>query len=67
MPEFGLGRNQLVNISDNQEIVNAYKKYILQSALLLGGEDSDQTNQDVDDLIDFESGLAKVSYLSNTI
>jgi hypothetical protein len=57
---FGLGRNQLVNTSAYPDIVNAYKKYILQTALLLGAMNDRQTKKDIEDMIVFESKLAKV-------
>ncbi|CAG2180737.1 unnamed protein product, partial [Oppiella nova] len=47
---FGLGRNQLVNTSGYPDIVNAYKQYILESALLLGAQNDSQTHQDIEDL-----------------
>ncbi|CAG2168946.1 unnamed protein product [Oppiella nova] len=56
---FGLGRNQLVNTSGYPDIVNAYKQYILQSALLLGAKNDSQTHQDIEDLLNFESQLAQ--------
>jgi hypothetical protein len=40
---FGLGSNRLVNTSAFPDIVNAYKKYILQTALLLGAMNDSQT------------------------
>ncbi|XP_054152475.1 neprilysin-1-like [Oppia nitens] len=55
---FGLGRNQLVNTSAYPDIVNAYKKYILEAALLLGGKNNSQTQQDIEDMVRFESKLA---------
>ena len=57
---FGLGRNQLVNMSAYPDIVKAYKQYILQSALLLGAKDDSQTTKDIEDLVAFESKLANV-------
>ncbi|XP_054153016.1 neprilysin-1-like isoform X2 [Oppia nitens] len=58
---FGLGRNQLANTSAYTDIVNAYKKYILESALLLGGKNDSQTQQDIEDILAFESKLAILS------
>ncbi|CAG2108774.1 unnamed protein product [Medioppia subpectinata] len=58
---FGLGRNQLVNTTAYPDVVNAYKKYILQSAVLLGAKDDTQTHQDIEDILTFESKLAKLS------
>ncbi len=58
---FGLGRNQLVNTSAYPDIVNAYKKYILQTAVLLGAMNDTQTQKDIDDILMFESQLATVS------
>lgn len=58
---FGLGRNQLVDRSSYPDIVNAYKKYILQSALLLGANNDSTTHKDIEDLLDFESKLANLS------
>ena len=59
--QFGLGRNQLVNMLDYPDEVNAYRKYILDTALLLGAEENDSTLKDVEDMIQFESQLAEVS------
>ncbi|CAG2118605.1 unnamed protein product, partial [Medioppia subpectinata] len=61
VPEFGLGRNQLVNTSLYYDIVNAYKQYILESALLLGAYNDNQTHNDIRELFAFESKLAKLS------
>ncbi|CAG2121056.1 unnamed protein product, partial [Medioppia subpectinata] len=44
---FGLGRNQLVNTSAYPDIVNAYKQYITQSAILLGAKNESQIQEDV--------------------
>ncbi|XP_054153018.1 neprilysin-1-like [Oppia nitens] len=60
-PNFGLGRNQLVNTSAYPDIVNAYKKYILESVVLLGGKNDSQTQQDIEDMLRFESKLANLS------
>ncbi|CAG2182097.1 unnamed protein product, partial [Oppiella nova] len=60
LPHLGLGRNQLLNTNDYPDIVNAYKQYILQSALLLGAKNDSQTHQDIKNLIEFESKLANV-------
>ena len=61
---FGLGRNQLVNRSAYPDIVNAYKKYILQSAVLLGAKNDSETQKQIDELLDFESQLANVLKIS---
>ncbi len=57
---FGLGRNQLVNTTAYPNIINAYKKYILQTALLLGATNDSRTQNDIEDMLEFESQLAKV-------
>ncbi|CAG2178418.1 unnamed protein product, partial [Oppiella nova] len=61
VPEFGLGRNQLIDTSVHSNIVSAYKNYILGSALLLGGYDDSITQTDIKELLAFESKLAKLS------
>jgi len=57
---FGLGRNQLVNTTAYPNIINAYKKYMLQTALLLGATNDSRTHIDIEDMLAFESQLAKV-------
>ncbi len=59
-PSFGLGRNQLVNTSAYPDIVNAYKKYMLQTALLLGAMNNSRTQIDIEEILKFESKLAAV-------
>jgi hypothetical protein len=57
---FGLGRNQLVNTSAYPDIVNAYKNYMLQTALLLGATDDSRTHNEIEEILKFESNLAAV-------
>ncbi len=57
---FGLGRNQLVNMSAYPDIVNAYKNYMLQTVVLLGAMNDSRTQNDIEDMLKFESELAKV-------
>jgi len=55
----------LVNTSAYPDIVNAYKKYILETALLLGAKDDSQTHKDIEDMLNFESQLATVRKVSH--
>ena len=59
-----MGRNQLVNPDQYPDIIKAYKTYIFKTAVLLSGNQTkDRTiiQQQVDEIVDFESKLAKVS------
>nr|W4VS99.1 RecName: Full=Neprilysin-1; Flags: Precursor [Trittame loki] len=63
--DFGLGRNQLINLTSSsrtQEIVAGYRNYIIASAKLLNPNADDiQLANDADEIIQFESTLAQFS------
>lgn len=61
----GLGTNELKNLSANVNIVTAYKDYIRSAAKLFCDDrcNANKLENDIDDIINLESNLAKVSYL----
>ncbi|CAG2177165.1 unnamed protein product, partial [Oppiella nova] len=56
---FGLHRDILLNPDDYPGTNQAYKSFILKSALLLGAKHNLQTQRDITDIIKFETKLAQ--------
>jgi hypothetical protein len=50
----------LADPTSNPRLISAYKKYITDTFIVLGVRNNSQTNRDVDNMINFESSLAKV-------
>ncbi|KAH8039819.1 hypothetical protein HPB51_009075 [Rhipicephalus microplus] len=66
-PGFGIGRNQLINMStpNNEPIVRAYKTYMAGSIRFMQPSLSDSAvDAVVEDIINFESQLARVDWLT---
>ncbi len=55
----------MVNTSAYPDIVNAYKNYMLQTAVLLGAMDDSRTHNDIEEILKFESQLAAVKKFWN--
>ena len=65
-PTFGVGRTELVtykNDTKSKKVVDAYKKYLIETAQLLGKKGNSLNDEDVEDIIGFEITLATVSKL----
>lgn len=58
----GIAPGNLLNTELYQKVIEAYKQYIKESALLLGATDGAKLNSDIENIIHLETRIAKVSY-----